>query len=117
MTYEYINLDYLKLMSADDADMQKMLLEMMFEEPMAEVKRMREMAAEKDYDTVHRISHKLKTTFPYIGNEELTQTNVDLEQDTKEVPDAAKVRERIDRIEYLLGQAIPELRQAHAALG
>lgn len=116
MDYEYINLDYLDLMSAGDADMQKMLLEMMFEEPMAEVKQMREYAAAGDYQAVHRISHKLKTTFPYIGNEKLTQVNYELEQDTREIPDPATVRERIDKIEYLLGMAIPELRRAHATL-
>ncbi len=75
LTYRFIDLSYLELMSDGDIDMKGVLLEMLLVEPGEEIKKMKEFEAQKDYSELKKVSHKLKTTFPYIGYVELTEAN------------------------------------------
>jgi len=73
--YKHIDLSYLELMSDGDADMKGILLDMLLTEPSGEFKKMQELAAAQSWDELKQVSHKMKSTLPYIGFEELSETN------------------------------------------
>ena len=73
--YKHIDLSYLELMSDGDADMKGILLDMLLTEPSSEFKKMQELAAGQDWDELKQVSHKMKSTLPYIGFGELSETN------------------------------------------
>lgn len=78
--YSYINLEYLELMSDGDVDMKKVMLEMLLEELPLEVQKLTDFSVEKDMENLSAVSHKLKSTLAFVGNETLDQTNKAIEK-------------------------------------
>lgn len=81
--YSYINLDYLELMSDGDVDMKKVMLEMLLEELPVEVQKLADLSEAKDMDNLSAVSHKLKSTLAFVGNEILDHTNKAIEKIAK----------------------------------
>ncbi|MGB0983564.1 MAG: response regulator, partial [Saprospiraceae bacterium] len=61
-TPQYIDLSYLDLMSDGDVDMKKMMLELLFDEPMSEIDKMKDLQASADWLELRAVSHKMKST-------------------------------------------------------
>ncbi|MEO1435130.1 MAG: response regulator [Bacteroidota bacterium] len=78
--FKYINLEYLELMADGDQDMKGILLEMLLTEPIQEFQKMRKFLEEKNWDELKQVSHKMKTTLPYIGYQSLIDTNVKIDR-------------------------------------
>ncbi len=78
-----INLDYLRLMADNDEEMIQTMLAMLLEELPDEMGKIRVLAAEKNWDELTRISHKMKSTLAFVGNDAMTAANKDLERITK----------------------------------
>jgi HPt (histidine-containing phosphotransfer) domain-containing protein len=74
-----INLDYMDMMSDGDADMKKVMLEMLMEEIPQELQRMREAHASADWNGLASVSHKMKSTLAFVGNDAMTSANKELE--------------------------------------
>lgn len=100
--YKYINLNYLELMSDGDAQMKSILLDMLLTEPVGEFEKMQSLSAQKNWDELKQVSHKMKSTLPYIGFEELTETN-------KRIDKTLWERQNSGLSEEQIGQSIPEL--------
>ncbi len=100
--YKYINLSYLELMSDGDAQMKNILLDMLLTEPVGEFEKMQSLSAQKNWEELKQVSHKMKSTLPYIGFEELTETN-------KRIDKTLWERENSELSEKQIGQTIPEL--------
>ncbi len=114
--YAHINLDYLDLMSDGDVEMKKVMLEMLFDELPSEIKKMSVCLKEEDWDELRSVSHKMKSTLAFVGNEEMTMANKVLEQN-------AKNRENFDEMPSLLAvlentheAVIAELRIEHGRI-
>ncbi len=118
--YKHIDLSYLELMSDGDADMKGILLDMLLTEPSGEFEKMQKLAAEQNWDELKQVSHKMKSTLPYIGFEELTETNKKIDKmlwerqnsGISEDAIAATVPTLVSTVSELYTKALPELQDA-----
>lgn len=116
-SYQFIDLEYLETMSDHDDHMKSVLLEMLLKDPIKDIKRMKEDVAKKDWDAVSDLSHKLKTTFPYVGYTALIDTNKAINDNLKKWKDGNITTNEIetllpdmaDRVEMFFRQALVEL--------
>lgn len=115
-TYKFINLDYMDMITDSDASTKKIMLEMLFEELPQEIVKMTELMEQKDWETLSSVSHKMKSTLAYVGNEEMTAANKELELVSKTAPDARQIKDLIQVLEKLYPMAIEELKEEHSRL-
>lgn len=80
---QLINLDYLRLMADNDEEMVQTMLTMLLEELPEEMAKIQELAAIKDWDELTKVSHKMKSTLSFVGNDDMTAANKELERITK----------------------------------
>jgi len=108
--YQFINLEYLELMSDGDESMKKVLLEMLIEELPAEVVKMRGLEQSSSWNELCSVSHKMKSTLSYVGNEEMTLANKTIEQHTKNNTALEEVPVLMGQIETNLDRVMTELK-------
>lgn len=78
-----INLDYLRLMADNDDEMIQTMLTMLLEELPAEMAKLEELCAVENWDDLTKVSHKMKSTLAFVGNDTMTHANKELERLTK----------------------------------
>lgn len=113
---QYIDLSYMDLMSDGDVDMKRMMLELLFDEPKEEIQKMKRLCTAADWDELSKVSHKMKSTLAFVGNDTLTQTNKQVEQAAKTQTDLDQISAWLDTLEDLFGKALVELKGVHASL-
>ena len=79
-TYQFLNLDYLELMADGDDDMKATMLEMLVEELPEEMEKMRQLHTEADWNELREVSHKMKSTLAFVGNDAMTEANKQVEE-------------------------------------
>ncbi len=112
--YNHINLSYLELMSDGDVEMKKVMLEMLFEEPVQEFEKMAQAVKEEDWQTLKAVSHKMKSTLAFVGNDLLTTTNKKVESIVKEMSDVAQLPDLIKLLQDNYQKALVELKTEYA---
>ena len=108
--YQFINLDYLELMSDGDDSMKKVLLEMLIAELPDEIVKMRSLQQSSNWEELCSVSHKMKSTLSYVGNETMTETNKTIEQNTKNNASLDEVAILMDKLEKNLDRVMTELK-------
>ena len=83
-SFQHINLEYLDTMTGGDAETTQQMLEMLIDEIPIEITKMQKAVASQDWEEVFQISHKLKTTFAFIGNDNMTSINKKVEGATRQ---------------------------------
>ncbi len=78
-SYIHINLDYMDMMSDGDDSMKKVMLEMLLEELPMELEKMNALTSESNWTELGAVSHKMKSTLSFVGNEAMTNANKDIE--------------------------------------
>ncbi len=78
-----INLDYLYLMADNDEEMIQTMLAMLLEELPEEMGKVRELCLAENWDELTMVSHKMKSTLAFVGNDPMTNANKELERITK----------------------------------
>ena len=116
-TYEFINLDYLELMASGDLDMKKTMLEMLLQELGGEIGKMRPLLNAGDKKTLYAVSHKMKSTLAFVGNEEMTNANADMEKRLKFNLDISPLPDLIAVLEQLYPKVEHELEVEFKTLG
>lgn len=113
---QYIDLSYLDLMSDGDVDMKKMMLELLFDEPISEIYKMKNLQEAANWQELRAVSHKMKSTLAFVGNEELTDINKNLEDYAKNETNLTELPGMIDQLRSTFEKALLELRREHARL-
>lgn len=108
--YQFINLDYLELMSDGDDSMKKVLLEMLIEELPDEIVKMKELQQASNWDELSSVSHKMKSTLSYVGNDSMTEANKTIEQNTKHQTSLEDVSTLMTSLETNLDRVMTELK-------
>lgn len=108
--YQFINLDYLELMSDGDDSMKKVLLEMLIAELPDEIVKMRSLQQSSNWEELSSVSHKMKSTLSYVGNETMTESNKTIEQNTKNNASLDEVAILMDKLEKNLDRVMTELK-------
>jgi len=83
-TYQFINLSYLDLMSDGDEEMKATMIEMLLEEVPEEMSKMQDLYEAKDWKELREVSHKMKSTLSFIGNDAMTTANQQVEEIAKD---------------------------------
>ncbi|MBL7814974.1 MAG: Hpt domain-containing protein [Saprospiraceae bacterium] len=107
--FQYINLDYLDTMTAGDVETMQQMLEMLIEEIPTEIEKMINSAASVDWEEVFQISHKLKTTLAFIGNESMISLNKTIEHCTRHNVDLNEVPAMVAQLFELSQPVMGEL--------
>jgi PAS domain S-box-containing protein len=111
-----IDLSYMELMADGDDDMKKVMLELLFEEPVEEIKMMHTFVQRKDWSSLKNVSHKMKSTLAFVGNDTLTETNKAIEKSAMEETNLDKLPELVLKLDKLYQAALVELKAEHAKL-
>jgi HPt (histidine-containing phosphotransfer) domain-containing protein len=111
-TATYINLDYLRLMSDGDADMEKVMLDMLLIELPTEFEKMKNLCVAQEWEELSRVSHKMKSTLAFVGNDEMTEANKAIESFTKNNENLEDVAGHIATMERFMQPVMQELEAA-----
>lgn len=115
--YNFINLDYLDMMSDGDLEMKKVMLDMLFEELPTELAKMRELANSGEWKELSSVAHKMKSTLSFVGCDAMTTANTDIETMCKDgISDASRVATKMETLESNLDNVMTELKMEHAKL-
>ena len=114
--YDYINLDYIDLMTDGDADMKVTMLEMLPEEMTNELKLMREHLAKENWEDLFRAAHKMKSTLAFVGNGAMTEANLAIEHKARHEEDLGDIPAHLEVVENTCIKAINEIHNAIAAV-
>lgn len=114
--YNYINLDYLDMMSDGDLEMKKVMLDMLFEELPTELAKMRELANSGEWKELSSVAHKMKSTLSFVGCDAMTTANTDIETICKDAGDTSMVPAKMGILENNLDNVMAELKMEHAKL-
>ena len=114
--YKFINLDYLDMMSDGDLEMKKVMLDMLFEELPTELAKMRELANAGDWKELSSVAHKMKSTLSFVGCDEMTTANNDIESICKDADDTSMIPTKMEILENNLDNVMMELKMEHAKL-
>ena len=109
-TYQYINLEYLDLMTDGDNDMKQVMLDMLFEELPQELEKMNQLHSTADWEELKAVSHKMKSTMAFVGNEEMTEANKEIEAILKDGGDKDKVADLLTTLDNYQSKVISELK-------
>ena len=109
MTNQHINLDYLDLMTDGDDEMRQTMLEMIIDEIPSEMEKMRESWQTGDLSAIKEISHKMKSTLAFVGNDRLTEANRAVENIARGNESPAGFAEQFAIIEQELPLVLGEL--------
>ena len=115
-TYNYINLDYLDMMSDGDESMKKVMLEMLLEELPQEVSKMTDLLETENWENLASVSHKMKSTLAFVGNDEMTIANKQIEQISKSNPSTDAISEHQSVLIKLCPMVLFELQEEYSKL-
>ncbi len=108
--YQFINLEYLELMSDGDDSMKKVLLEMLIEELPDEIAKMKSLVNASNWEELSSVAHKMKSTLSYVGNETMTESNKTIEISAKNSPSPDEITGLMDKLETNLDRVMTELK-------
>ncbi len=116
-TYQFLNLDYLDLMADGDDDMKATMVEMLVEEIPEEMEKMKQAYDAADWRELREVSHKMKSTLAFVGNDAMTEANKEVEEIGKDGGvNAEKVPELLGILFDVYPKALTELRTVLAGL-
>lgn len=116
-TYQYINLDYMYLMSDNDEDMLMVMIDMLLEELPIEMEKIHQFAEAEDWENLKQVSHKMKSTLAFVGNDVLTESNKEIEHIAKTKTNLYKLPELLANLNNFTPKTIVELKQEQSRLG
>lgn len=114
--YNFINLDYLDMMSDGDLEMKKVMLDMLFDELPTEMAKMRELANSANWGELSSVAHKMKSTLSFVGCDAMTTANTDIETICKDGGDVSMVPVKMEILENHLDKVVAELKMEYAKL-
>lgn len=109
-SYSFINLDYMDMMSDGDDSMKVVMLEMLLDELPQELQKMSDLCAAADWTELGSVSHKMKSTLAFVGNNEMTSANTEVETICKSGERVAQVPALVTTLTDIAPQALKELK-------
>ena len=110
-TYDYINLEYMEMMSEGDSSMKKVMIEMLMEELPQEIDKMDALVKDRNWNELMSVSHKMKSTLAFVGNENMTEANKQIESLSKEGSNTDSIPELLESLKNLYPKVLNELQQ------
>lgn len=101
----------MEMMSDGDDSMKKIMLEMLLEELPQEIQKLEALCGTSDWSEVNSVSHKLKSTLAFVGNDDMTNTNKNIEIYTKNHNELDKIPNLVQQLKSIYPNTITELNQ------
>jgi HPt (histidine-containing phosphotransfer) domain-containing protein len=111
MTYQYIHLGYLDTVAGEDQQLRRTLLEMVQEELASAVPEMVQAYDSHNWEELHGIVHKLKSTLAFVGNPDLIRINQNILSHLEERNYSADFATWLSEYNHLYGPVRIELKQ------
>jgi len=109
-SYQFINLEYLEMMSDGDESMKKVMLEMLISELPEEIQKMSAHSNDSNWGELSSVSHKMKSTLAFVGNDQMTNANRDIEMIAKTKEGTSKIPHLIKTLESVAPKVLEELK-------
>jgi HPt (histidine-containing phosphotransfer) domain-containing protein len=110
--FQFINFDYLDELIGEDIETKQVILITLLEEVPAELRLLNETMVTKDWKNFHEVSHKLKSTLAYIGNDAIFEANQHMMMASRNMENMEKIPHWFDEVETLWGKIEPEIQIA-----
>ena len=104
-----INLDHLRLFTMGDSETEKMMLAEIVSELKAESAKIPSLVQQQEWHSLSRVTHKLKTTLPFIGNTHLIGLNSQMETSSRNSRDLEQIPSWAKQFTDLLPEVISTL--------
>lgn len=88
---------------------------MLLDEIPKEIEKMNHLYHQEEWDELRRVSHKMKTTLSFVGNELLTTTNRSIGNIVKAQENLAKLPDLFGILNELFPKVMEELKEVHDA--
>lgn len=111
MIYRFIHLEYLDTISSGDVPLRQTLLEMVQDELQTALPAMKQAFQAKDWETLHGISHKMKSTLAFAGNTTLTAANQYILSNLEENNFAADFAHSLEMFQQFSAPVLHELKK------
>ncbi len=109
--YAYIDLSYLDLMADGDAKLRRIMLKLLSEELPTDFKKYQPLYKKRNWKELHRISHRMKTTLSFVGNEELTRLNARIEKIVKTHTNLEQLPNLLEKVQQVYPKALEEIKE------
>ncbi len=116
-SYKHINLEYMEMMSEGDASMKMVMIEMLMEELPQEIDKMSALTTEGNWSELMSVSHKMKSTLAFVGNDKMTEANKQIELLSKDAKDTATIPSLMEELQADCPNVLAELQQEMNTLG
>lgn len=110
MATQFINLEYLEIMTDGDLEMKKTMLELFLDEPVSDIKLLHNLYKQNDITTLAFVSHKLKSTFAFLGNERLSALIKSINDNAKNNMNIAAMQAQLNELQDLFGLVLEEVK-------
>lgn len=110
--FKYLDLCYLESLIGKDAETQILILSTLLDEVPQEVALLEQLLAEEDWKVFHEVSHKLKSTLAYIGNEEIFDANQNMMMFARNMEQLELIPSLLEIVKEKWGQIEPEVMAA-----
>ena len=108
--FAYIDLGYMDLMADGDVSMKKVMLEMLIEELPLELEKMNDLSQQGSWEELGSVSHKMKSTLAFVGNDKMTEANKEVERIVKTGGKHSLISDHIATLLQLYPDALSELK-------
>jgi HPt (histidine-containing phosphotransfer) domain-containing protein len=71
------------------------------------------LANDKNWPELRQVSHKMKSTLAFVGNDQISELNREIEKRCIELRDLTDIAALIAEVEGLFLRILPELREEH----
>ena len=108
--YSYINLDYMDMMSDGDVEMKKVMIDMLLDELPTELDKMAQLTQGAEWGELGSVSHNMKSTLSFVGNDVMTESNKNIELYAKDRQHLDQIPVLMANLQSLAPKALDELR-------
>jgi HPt (histidine-containing phosphotransfer) domain-containing protein len=107
--YQFIDFSYLDSLIDGDVETKQIILSTLLEEVPEELIKMENAMQQSNWEELHQLSHKLKSTLAYVGNEAIFNANQEIMMSSKGSPNAVQLNTLLNTVTTSWQQIEPEL--------
>lgn len=112
MIFKFINFAYLDSLIDGDVETKQVIIATLLEEVPEEIGQLKAAMASNDWNTFHEVSHKLKSTLAYIGNDAIFDANQNMMISSRSGENLEQIPAWLSEVENLWKDIQPELNTA-----
>jgi HPt (histidine-containing phosphotransfer) domain-containing protein len=110
--YQHIDFTYLDSLIDGDVETKQVILSTLLEEVPEEIEKIKTALASQNWNELHELSHKLKSTLAYIGNDTIFNANQNIMMAARNLENLDAIPTWLDTVENQWSLIEPELQDS-----